>query len=252
MGLEYASEGGLRAGVEVPIPTPRPKLRGRKTALEAMTFEQQQAALSPEQASNDKEGDFEVARGQLTFDNEGLENEGGSFHSRVLHCPGSWSGVTIGRGYDMKHRSKKDVKRDLLNAGVDESTAAKMAEGGKLKGKKASRFCRNNKGLSITPEQQKNLFDLVYGEKLAYATRLLKNWTGTDINSADQIIQDVLVDLFYRGDMTKRKWKRYNFKKMVDTNDRARLRTLLANRALWGNVDTNRYKARLGYVDKGG
>ena len=57
-------------------------------------------------------------------------------------------------------------------------------------------------------------------------------------------------ELFYRGDMTKTKWKRHDFKTIVATHDFARLRALLANKKLWGNVDQNRYDSRLKFLDE--
>ena len=221
------------------------RLRGFVAGLAGEGYNSQVNALSPNANRNDP---FKVDQGQLTFDNEGLENPGGRFHSRILHCPGSWSGVTIGRGYDMKLRSQREVRRDLVNAGVDAATATAMSKGAGLKGNRAKRFCRANRSLSITAEQQKNLHDVVYGEKRAYAADRIKKWTGTDLDAATQTVQDILVDLFFRGDMTRRKWKANNFKRIVSGNDTAALLRLLRNRSLWGNVDTSRYEARIAYL----
>jgi len=49
--------------------------------------------------------------GGLTFDAEGQERRGRYF-SRVAHVPGPWSGVTIGRGYDLKYRKADEVVND--------------------------------------------------------------------------------------------------------------------------------------------
>ena len=54
--------------------------------------------------------------GRVTWDSEG--SEGGRFHSRRPHVPSDSSGVTIGRGYDMKSRPRSAVLTDLLRAGV--------------------------------------------------------------------------------------------------------------------------------------
>ena len=74
------------------------------------------------------------------FDSEGLENPGGKYHSRVPHLPPGASGVTIGRGYDIKYRSKQSVIRDLKNAGVSESDAKRLAKGVGLTGQAAKKF----------------------------------------------------------------------------------------------------------------
>ena len=62
---------------------------------------------------------MEPREGLLTFRAEGNNIKGSRYYSRVLHWPGIpsqckrfGSGVTIGRGYDMKHRSsEKNYKR---------------------------------------------------------------------------------------------------------------------------------------------
>jgi hypothetical protein len=46
--------------------------------------------------------DQKVAKGQATYNSEG--NEGGKYHSRKAHHPTAASGVTIGRGYDLKEK----------------------------------------------------------------------------------------------------------------------------------------------------
>ena len=57
-----------------------------------------------------------VAFGQLTFDAEGMEKPG-RFFSRRLHVPSSSSGATIGRGYDMREKSRDEIVADLVAAG---------------------------------------------------------------------------------------------------------------------------------------
>src|SRR5207244_1770552 len=94
--------------------------------------------------------------GQLTFDAEG--REGGAFHSRKLHQPTTASGVTIGRGYDMKMRTSAEVAADLAASGVDELRAGQYARGAGLEGKSAAEFVQKTRLAEITPEQQKRLF----------------------------------------------------------------------------------------------
>src|SRR5690606_34158303 len=54
-----------------------------------------------------------MSQGQVTFDAEGNDIPGNAYFSRVLHWPGGASGVTIGRGYDMKERTQAAVLQDL-------------------------------------------------------------------------------------------------------------------------------------------
>jgi hypothetical protein len=54
---------------------------------------------------------FIVERGQITFDLEGLESPGSRYHSRKAHHPTPISGVTIGRGYDLKEISEATMRK---------------------------------------------------------------------------------------------------------------------------------------------
>ena len=81
-----------------------------------------------------------VAKGQFTFDEEG--KEGGRLHSRKLHVPTKESGLTIGRGYDMKERSKKGIETDLRKAGMDKGKAKLHSSAAGLSGKAAKKFIK--------------------------------------------------------------------------------------------------------------
>ncbi|WP_284215178.1 peptidoglycan-binding protein, partial [Mixta theicola] len=67
-------------------------------------------AMSPYNRPHQRGGMLRVSQGQFTFDNEGLEHSTAAvpfravptpWFSRVLHWPGGFSGVTLGRGFDM-------------------------------------------------------------------------------------------------------------------------------------------------------
>ena len=49
-----------------------------------------------------------ITKGLLTYKAMGME--GGDFHSRKLHVPSDRSGLTIGRGYDMKEKSSYKIE----------------------------------------------------------------------------------------------------------------------------------------------
>ena len=80
--------------------------------------------------------DFVVPRGQITFDVEG--NEGGRWHSRTPHVPSDDSGLTIGRGYDMKFRTREQIIKQMIDAGFPKETAELYAGGAKLHGESAA------------------------------------------------------------------------------------------------------------------
>ena len=97
------------------------------------------------------------AAGRLTFDAEG--QEGGPFHSRQFHVPTSSSGLTIGRGYDMKSRSKSEVRDDLVAAGVESAVAALISQAAGLVGSRAEEFIEENdlEDFEISPQTQLKL-----------------------------------------------------------------------------------------------
>ncbi|WP_326508870.1 bacteriophage T4 gp5 trimerisation domain-containing protein [Noviherbaspirillum album] len=83
---------------------------------------------------------LKVDRGQLTFDAEGNDDPKSPYFSRHPHWPGGNSGVTLGRGYDMKMRTPESVYRDLTNAGMSPERAAALAKGALLQGEAAKKF----------------------------------------------------------------------------------------------------------------
>ena len=85
-----------------------------------------------------------VERGKFTYDSEG--NDSGKWNSRYLHWPEKHSGVTIGRGYDLKHRQREQVIRDLTGAGISQEKAELIAGGAKLTRDAARDFVRTHRG----------------------------------------------------------------------------------------------------------
>jgi len=79
--------------------------------------------------------------------------------SNHLYWPGgSYSGVTLGAGYDMGQRPAEDIIDDLQAIGLDEQTAEKAALGQGKKGHKAQAFAHANKHLiDLTAEQEDQL-----------------------------------------------------------------------------------------------
>ena len=87
-------------------------------------------------------GYLKVTKGQVTFDSEGDNNKKSHFYSKKPHVPGKWSGVTIGRGYDMGQKSKAQIISDLTKAGISRERATKLAAGAGLKGQSARNFLK--------------------------------------------------------------------------------------------------------------
>jgi len=107
---------------------------------------------------------MQVVAGQFTFDQEGSANISSRFFSRVLQHPSFSSGVTIGRGYDMKLRGSDVVFGDLTRAGVDSDIADIMSQGAGLVGNAATNFVKKYKNIcgSITAQNEITLFNNTY------------------------------------------------------------------------------------------
>lgn len=194
------------------------------------------------------QGDFQVEKGQLTFDAEG--NEGGPYHSRHAHWPGGKSGVTLGRGYDMGDRTSAQVTDHLTSAGVDPGVAQQYAGGAGLKGADAQKWVNTNRDSipQITPAQQKSLFSTTYGEQEAEARRLAtkddvtKKYGATCWENLDPKIKDTLVDLKYRGDYTGT--TRGFLQESVANNDPTAFGEAMRNKDNWSSVPTDRFNRR--------
>jgi len=192
-------------------------------------------------------------RGGLTFDAEG--QEGGPFHSRHFHVPSSGSGLTIGRGYDMKLRSKSEIRDDLVEAGVDLAMAALISQAAGMKGDDAEEFVAENdlEDFEITVEQQLGLFDIEYARQAADARRLAtkadvtRAYGATDWEALDPTIKDVLVDLRFRGDYTPT--TRRFLQRCVAANDLAAFAAEIGNQSNWPSVPQDRFNRRKDLCD---
>jgi LysM repeat protein len=200
-------------------------------------------------------GNFQVPRGQVTFDAEGME--GGPFHSRRLHVPGPTSGATIGRGYDMGQRSQDEIVSDLTAAGLGEEDAKSLARLRGFTGHAAeSEIARLGlDDFEINPRQQKLLFLIAYDELAGDVKRICRKhdvevkYGVTDWQALHPRIRDIVVDLRYRGDYTGA--TRERVQPCVVANDLARLRTLMANRRYWvqqRGVPNDRFRRRSEYL----
>jgi|688.fasta_scaffold226603_1 hypothetical protein len=219
---------------------------------------------------------FRVPNGQLTFDLEGLECPDPSdkciaFHSRIPHVPSEESGVTIGRGYDLKLKTPSKIKADLLaiglsseNADIYSEAGCKVAIKGTCKpqyiGKQAKEFIKTNKTklVEITPEQQKKLFAMTYSEIEADVKSIHNKNAKSKAEQTKNIIQydnlnpfikDILIDLRFRGDYTPESRKLIEVAAMK--NDLAGFRYALSN-SYWLSkkqpVSTDRFIQRYVYL----
>ncbi len=199
---------------------------------------------------------FKVAAGQITFDAEGLETPG-KFFSRTPHVPGPWSGVTIGRGYDMRERSETEIFEDLTTAGVPKTKARKLAGCRGRKGAQARNYLedKNLLELTISTAQQWHLFNATYAElegdvlRICRKADVVAKYGQTDWSDLDPLIRDIVVDLRYRGDYTGA--TRERVQPTLVANDIAALTALMADKEYWvgsRGVPNDRFKRRRDYL----
>lgn len=195
--------------------------------------------------------DFIVEKGQLTFDSEGQED--GPYHSRVPHMPSDVSGVTIGRGYDMKERKKDEVFNDLTAAGLTGQVAVAYSKGAGLQGQEARNFIRSANLPEITAKQQKKLFIATYSQQESEVRRIcqkldtVKDYGSVDWDKLDFRIKEVLTDLKFRGDYTS--GSRKIIQKHVSNNNLQAFKDAISNKLNWKNVPRNRFECRIAYLN---
>lgn len=198
------------------------------------------------------EEDFlKVPRGQVTFDSEG--NEGGRWHSRTPHVPSDNSGLTIGRGYDMKHRTRESIRADLVAAGVDATVAEKYAGAAGLFGDKAKTYRMEQNLPEISLAAQKKLFEITYAQietsarKICESDDVVKKYGKVDWSNMNDTIKQMVIDLRYRGDYTPK--TRERVQPLVVASDVQGLATLMNDREFWKAVPKNRFERRAAFMN---
>jgi len=194
-----------------------------------------------------------VLKGKLTYDAEGME--GGRYHSRKLHVPSASSGLTIGRGYDMKEKTSSKIKADMLAAGVDCSHAETLSKSAHLAGKAAKQFVIDHQmtNFEISMETQEKLFSSIYSELSKDVQRICNKpdcvaaYGSVNWDVLDPKIKDVLVDLRFRGDYTGR--TRRLMQRFVAANDLVSFTAELSNRSHWVSVPEDRFNRRVAYLN---
>jgi hypothetical protein len=195
--------------------------------------------------------DFVVPRGQLTFDAEG--QEGGRWHSRNPQVPSDSSGLTIGRGYDMKFRSAEQITKQLTEAGLSKEAAKLYAGAARLSGNAAREYMRKTDLPEITPVQQKALFLITYDEIADSARRICtsdavtKEYGAVDWDKLRPAVRELVIDLRYRGDYTRK--TREFVQPLVVKNDLRGLAAVLADRDNWLNVPEDRFQRRAKFAN---
>lgn len=191
--------------------------------------------------------------GVLTWDAEG--QEGGPYHSRILHVPSSASGLTIGRGYDMKMRSAAAISADLTWAGLTVVEAQKVSLAAGKSGTAAARFVIDSDLLDfeISPQVQLKLFTKVYADYEAQVKTIcaksdtVKAYGKVDWDKLHEGIKTMLVDLLYRGDYTPS--SRKLIQSHVAANDFAKFKAVMVDGTHWTAVPALRQQQRVAYLN---
>ena len=192
--------------------------------------------------------------GLVTWDSEG--QEGGPFHSRKLHVPSTSSGLTIGRGYDMKERKAAGIIQDLTASDVGLTDATTLSAAAGLSGEAAKDFITEHglEDFEISKLGQKLLFLRTYEEIKADVKRICgkadvaKKYGATDWNKLHPAIVDILVDLRFRGDYTSN--ARALIQKTVAKNDLVAFAKVLKQASHWTGVPSDRFNRRVAYLNK--
>ncbi|WP_407833895.1 hypothetical protein [Vibrio rotiferianus] len=190
--------------------------------------------------------------GALTWNSEG--NEGGRFHSRKLHVPSENSGLTLGRGYDLKLKSITTIRRDLAFSGIKQERITVLLKAKGLKGAQARSFIIDNDLLDfeLTTDAQIKLFKISYNHEKSEVIRICKKldvvnrYGVTDWDNLDEKIKEVLVDLKFRGDYSP--VTRVLIQPIVVRNDVKAFKEVMSNRVNWQSVPQDRFEARAKFL----
>ncbi|ASC59587.1 TPA: hypothetical protein RQL27_004610 [Vibrio vulnificus] len=191
-------------------------------------------------------------QGVLTWSAEG--NEGGAYHSRKLHVPSDSSGVTVGRGYDLRMKKLALARKDLASAGIRPDVISKLVGAIGLQGKQAKQFIIDSDLIDyqISVDAQLKLFNISYAFESSEVKRIcnkadvVKKYGATDWANLNEKIKEVTVDLKFRGDYTST--AREYLQESIANNDLGSFKKIITNKSLWAGVPADRFDKRVKYV----
>lgn len=187
-----------------------------------------------------------IFENNLTYQVEGNDIPTSLYFSRRFHHPSNKSGVTIGRGYDLKKKTPKEIIEDLQKAGISKEIIELCVQASGLSQTKAEVFVKNNKDFSeITLEQQKKLFMITYEKKVTLIKTFIPE---EDWNDLSRKHQELLIDLIYQGFFTlkTRKVIMPAIKEMIKTKNQSSFEKIFFDNIFWKTLgcDENRINRR--------
>lgn len=197
---------------------------------------------------------FPPTVGEVTWYSEGME--GGPYHSRCFSVPSTSSGLTLGRGYDLKEKTPHKIANDLISAGVNPLDADLIQQAAGLKGAAASFFVIENDLLDfqVTPEQQLVLFHISYQEQANEVKRIcdlaknVQEYGRVHWESLHEAIKAITIDLKFRGDYIES--TRRNIQFFIAQNDLSAFKKHLTDRAKWSFVPKDRFERRAAFLEQ--
>lgn len=156
----------------------------------------------------------------------------------------------------MKNRSSPEIKKHLIQAGVNVGKASIVSQAAGLSGRAAEEFIIDKDLLDfeITANSQLKLFDIVYKDYVAIVKRICEKQTvvdeygKTEWEKLDPFILDVVVDLTFRGDYHGS--SRKVIQQSIADNDFEKFKTLITDKKKWGGWPPNRFSKRKEYLDQ--
>ena len=144
------------------------------------------------------------------------------------------SGVTIGVGYDMSvsGRNRDAIFQDLTQANVPADIARRLSEGERIKGWVAKAWCDQHQDLRLSIDNVIDLYKNIYRKDYVLgAKNLVTDWKGS-WDTYPAIVQEVLVDLHYRGDLNT-PYGRGKLRPLISANDLVGIRDAICDAEFW-------------------
>lgn len=195
--------------------------------------------------------------GLLTWNAEGNNNPSSTYYSRRAHWPQGASGVTIGRGYDMKLKSKERVKADLITSGLVQADAEALSQGAGLSGEDAKKFVEKDtvRAIEISEQQQVALFSLSYSDAFSDARRICmkkdveEKYGKCGWESMDAKTRELIADMRFRGDYSP--WMRKEIQQDLLSGDKDKIIQSLERIQKIAKVPKDRHDMRVKFLQTG-